>query len=95
MASPLSSPISLVRSTGKPYVSYSRHATSPERDGGGCECNNCGNKFGQKRLTIVHGFWPETEKFDFGKKRIPPERAPQEEQNGTNFSFIAFSSEEL
>ena len=26
---------------------------------------------------------------------IPSERAPQEQQNGTNFSFIALSSEEL
>ena len=33
-------------------------------------------------------------KFDFGKKRIPSERASQEEQNGANFSFIAPSSEE-
>ena len=23
-----------------------------------------------KRLTIVHGFWPESEKFDFGKQDI-------------------------
>ena len=29
------------------------------------------------------------------EKRIPPERASQEEQNGTNFSFIAPSSEKL
>ena len=39
--------------------------------------------------------------FDFGnqkkvrKKRIPSERASQEEQNGVNFSSIAPSSEEL
>ena len=44
-----------------------------------------------KRLTIVHAFQPETETFDFNKK---VERAPQEEQNGTNFSFTAPSSEE-
>ena len=43
---------------------------------------------------IVHGFRPENENFDFGKKRISSERASQEEQNGTNFSFIAPSSEE-
>ena len=42
-----------------------------------------------KPWTIVHGFWPETEKFDIGQKRIPSERASQEEQNGANFSFIA------
>ena len=35
----------------------------------------------------------ESEK-DF-EKRIPSERASQEEQNGANFSFIAPSSEEL
>ena len=29
------------------------------------------------------------------EKRIPPERASQEEQNGTNFRSIAPSSEEL
>ena len=29
------------------------------------------------------------------EKRIPSERASQEEQNGANFSFIAPSSEEL
>ena len=39
--------------------------------------------------------------FDFREseksfeKRMPSERAAQEEQNGTNFSFIAPSSEEL
>ena len=40
--------------------------------------------FGQKReiLTCV-------------KKKIPSERASQEEQNGANFSFIVPSSEEL
>ena len=48
-----------------------------------------------KRLTIiiVHGFRPKTEKFDFGK-RIPYERASQEEQNDPNFSFIAPSTVE-
>ena len=29
------------------------------------------------------------------EKKIPPERASQEEQNGANFSFVAPSSEEL
>ena len=48
-----------------------------------------------KPWTIVHGFWPENEKFEFGKKRIPSERASQEHQNGANFNFIAPSSEEL
>ena len=39
--------------------------------------------------------------FDFSEskksfeKRIPWERASQEEQNGANFSFVAHSSEEL
>ena len=45
-----------------------------------------------KRLTIVDDFRPETEKFDFAEIT---ERAPQEDQNGANFSFIAPSSEEL
>ena len=46
-----------------------------------------------KPWVIVHGFWPKSEKFDSGKKkRIPSERASQEEQNGANFSFIAPSS---
>ena len=41
-------------------------------------------------------FGPKSENFDFGKKkRIPSERASQEEQIGTNFSFIVPSSEEL
>ena len=48
-------------------------------------------KYPAKRLTIVHGFRPKTEKFDFGK-RIPYERASQEEQNDPNFSFIAPST---
>ena len=53
--------------------------------------------FGQNALYmyVVHGFRPKTEKFDFGKKRISSERASHEEQNGSNFSFIALSSEEL
>ena len=37
----------------------------------------------------------QTENFEFVKKRIPSERASQEEQNGANFSSIAPSSEEL
>ena len=49
-------------------------------------------KIGSKCL--VHGFWPETENFDFGEKRIPSERASQEEQNGPNFSSVAPSSGE-
>ena len=49
----------------------------------------------KKHLTIVHGFWPKSENFDFGKKRIPSERASLEEQNGANFSFISPSYEEL
>ena len=48
-----------------------------------------------KLWTIVHGFRPENENFDFGKKMIASERAFQEEQNGANISFIAPSSEEL
>ena len=43
----------------------------------------------QNALTIVHGFRPESENFEFGKKRIPSERASQEDKNGANFSFIA------
>ena len=42
----------------------------------------------RKRLTIVHGFRPETENFDFGKS------TSQGEHIGTNFSFIAPFSEE-
>ena len=45
--------------------------------------------------TIVHGFRPKSENFDFGKKTISSERASQKEQNGANFSFVAPSSEEL
>ena len=45
-------------------------------------------------LYIVHGFQPKSEKFEFGKKRNAMERAPQEEQNGTNFSSVASSCEE-
>ena len=41
---------------------------------------------------IVHGFWPDSENFDFDKKRIPYERTSQEEQIDTNFSFIAPST---
>ena len=48
-----------------------------------------------KPWTIVYGFWPENENFDFSKKMISLERAFQKEQNGANFSFIAPSSEEL
>ena len=48
-----------------------------------------------KPWTIVHGFRPENENFDIGKKMISLERASQEEQNDTNFSFIAPSSELL
>ena len=54
--------------------------------------------FGLRKIkpwTIVHGFWPENENFDLGKKMISLEWASQEEQNDPNFSFIAPSSEEL
>ena len=37
-------------------------------------------------------FWSPKLSFE---KRIPLERASQEEQNGANFSFVASSSEEL
>ena len=56
------------------------------------------NFFGLQKIkpwTIVHGFRPENENFDFGKQMISSQRASQEEQNGANFSFIAPSSEEL
>ena len=49
-------------------------------------------RFGLKHLIIVHGLWPKSANFDFGKKTIPYERASQEEQNGANFSFIAPST---
>ena len=48
-----------------------------------------------KTPSIVHGFWPESENFQLRQKRIPSKRASQEELNGTNFSFVAPSSEEL
>ena len=35
-----------------------------------------------KPWTVVHGFQPENEKFDFSKKMIASEKASQEEQNG-------------
>ena len=41
---------------------------------------------------IVHGFQPETGKFDFG---IKVERASQDEQSGADLSFVAPSSEEF
>ena len=37
-------------------------------------------------------FWESKKGLE---KRIPPERASQEEQNGTNFTFIAPSCDEL
>ena len=37
-------------------------------------------------------FWKSKKSLDI---RIPSERAYQEEQNGTNFSFVPPSSEEL
>ena len=48
-----------------------------------------------KTLTIVHGFWPESEIFDFGRNITPYKSTSQGEQNGANFSSIASSSEEL
>ena len=51
--------------------------------------------FRSKRLTIVHGFRPETENFNGGKRMISSERACQEEHNGANVSFVAPPSEEL
>ena len=39
-----------------------------------------------KCLTIVHGFRPETENFDFC--HASSESACQEEQNGAKFSFL-------
>ena len=59
------------------------------------ECGKNDINFGQKPWTIVHGFRPKSENFDFGKKIIPSEGASKEEQNGANFSFIVPSSEEL
>ena len=61
---------------------------------------HCGVKGSQRMTsisvkTLVHGFGPKSENFDFGKKRIPYERASQEEQNGANFSCIPRSSREL
>ena len=50
-----------------------------------------GKKFDQNRA-IVHGFWPENEKFDFDKYYHAI--TSYAEQNGTNFSFIAPSTEE-
>ena len=50
------------------------------------------SKFLKTIIIIVHGFWPETEKFDSDKKRIPCKSLSQREQNGANFSFIAPSN---
>ena len=52
------------------------------------------SQFRSKPLTIVHGFRPVTVNFDFGKKMISCKSIVQGGQNGTNFSFIAPSSEE-
>ena len=63
-----------------------------EREGGG-------DKFQirPKAFTIVHGFGTESEILIPAKKRKegPIGKDTQEEQNGTNFSSIAPSSEEL
>ena len=45
----------------------------------------------RRLFTIVHGFRPEFENFDFGKKGYHR----KEEQNCANFSSVAPSSEEL
>ena len=46
--------------------------------------------FGQNALLyIVHGFWPKSENFDFGKKTNPGNSASQGEQNGEKVSSIA------
>ena len=50
--------------------------------------------FRSKCLTIVHGFGQKLKILTLAKKRIPSERACQEEQNDANFSFVSPSSEE-
>ena len=49
--------------------------------------------FKKIQLIIVHGFRPESDNFELGKTGY--HCTSQEEQNGTNFSFVAPSSEEL
>ena len=44
-----------------------------------------------KRLIIIHGFWPESENFDFCKKIISDNSTSHGEQNGANFSSVALS----
>ena len=46
--------------------------------------------------TMDYSPWFEFLESEKGlEKRLPSERASQEEQNGTNFSFVAPSSEEF
>ena len=52
------------------------------------------SQFRSKRLTIVHGFRPESGNFDFGKKMMPCKRLSQGEQNGKISAFIAPSTVE-
>ena len=59
-----------------------------------CGTNTCLVVHANARPKFVHGFWPKSDNFDFGKKMIPYERASQEEQNGANFSFTAPSTVE-
>ena len=49
----------------------------------------------KKPWTIVHGFRPEIENFDFHQKMNSLERASQEKQIDANFSCVAPSSKEL
>ena len=46
-----------------------------------------------KTMDYSHGFDQIQIFFYFSQKGLPSERASQEEQNGTTFSFIAPSSE--
>ena len=66
-----------------------------------CDALSYGILFGRSQIfqfmakTVVYSPWfdfCESEKYS--AKRIPSERASQEEQNGTNFSSVAPSSEE-
>ena len=49
------------------------------------------------KITIIYSPWfsARNGKFRFRQNSISSERAPQEEQNGAYFSFVAPSSEEL
>ena len=58
---------------------------------GGGEGGRGGGEIGSKRLTIVHGFRPESDIFNSSKKEYHAQAYSQEEQNDQILNFIASS----